>query len=261
MNLGLKDKAAFVTGSSKGLGFATAKTLATEGARVVISSRDAENLKAAAAQISAGENLSTYACDVTNPKECDDLVHHTINTFGSLDILITNCGGPAPGNFENISNEQWEEAINKSFKSNVFLIRLALPFLKKSLTPSILTITSFTVKQPIDNMILSNSIRAAATALTKSLSFEMGKYGIRVNSILPGWTLTQRVNSLLQNRSATNQTTVEEETARITRDITLGRMGDPQEFANAAVFLVSPAASFVNGVMLNVDDGIYKGVF
>ena len=261
MDLGLKDKVAVVTGSSKGLGLATAQVLIAEGAKVIISSRSQDNLDKAMDLVGHPDNAKAIACDVTQQAECDQLIKETITTFKKLDILIANCGGPAPGDFEDVSIEQWNEAIDKSFKSNLYLIQAALPYLKESDAPSILTVTSFTTKQPLGNLILSNAVRSATIGLTKSISFEFGKYGIRVNSILPGWTLTQRVDTLLKSRAEKNQSAVEDEMSKITADIPLKRMGDPQEFGRAAAFLVSPAASFINGVMLNVDGGIYKGVY
>ena len=261
MDLGLKAKVAVVTGSSKGLGLATAQVLIAEGAKVIISSRSQDNLDKAMDLVGHPDNAKAIACDVTQQAECDRLIKETIATFKKLDILIANCGGPAPGDFEDVSIEQWNDAIDKSFKSNLYLIQAALPYLKESDAPSILTVTSFTTKQPLGNLILSNAVRSATIGLTKSISFEFGKYGIRVNSILPGWTLTQRVDTLLKSRAEKNQSAVEDEMSKITADIPLKRMGDPQEFGRAAAFLVSPAASFINGVMLNVDGGIYKGVY
>ena len=240
MDLGLKDKVAIVTGSSKGLGFATAEDLLNEGANVVIASHGKENLASAVARLGERDNLKAVLCDVTKPEDCEYLVSETIAAFKQLDILITNCGGPAPGSFEDVSMEQWDDAIEKSFKSNLYLIQPALPYLKKSDSASILTVTSFTTKQPLENLILSNAVRSATIGLTKSLAFEFGKYGIRVNSILPGWTLTDRVDALLKNRADKNGSTIETEMSRITGAIPLGRMGDPKEFGRAATFLVSP---------------------
>jgi 3-oxoacyl-[acyl-carrier protein] reductase len=151
--------------------------------------------------------------------------------------------------------------VDTSFISHVRLIRAALPYLRESDSPSVLTFTSYTIKQPAPNLVLSNSIRAATAALTKSLALELGKDGIRFNSILPGWTLTERVQQLMEFRAENNKTTVEEETAKVISEIPLGRLADPQEFANTAAFLVSPAASYITGVMLNVDGGIVKGLF
>jgi 3-oxoacyl-[acyl-carrier protein] reductase len=145
--------------------------------------------------------------------------------------------------------------------SHVRLIRAALPALKRSQAASVLTITSYSVKQPIPNLVLSNSVRSATIGLTKTLALELGREGIRFNSILPAWTETERVTELMQNRAQTSGTTVEEEQNKQAKESAIGRMADPREFANPAVFLVSPVASYITGVMLAVDGGMYKGTF
>ncbi|MBN1967509.1 MAG: SDR family oxidoreductase, partial [Anaerolineae bacterium] len=151
--------------------------------------------------------------------------------------------------------EAWEQAFRLSLMSAVYLIRAALPALRQSRRAAILTVTSISVKQPIDNLILSNSLRMGVIGLTKSLARELGPEGIRINSILPGWTRTGRVNELMQSRAAAQGITVDEAIAHQAAGSPLGRMGEPGEFANAAVFLCSPAASYVHGVMLPVDGG------
>ncbi len=263
MDLRLKDKRAFVAGSSRGLGYATALALAKEGCKVVINSRDEEKVRATAGKMTAETGTQAYsvAGDVSDASTAERLIQSAIESLGGLDILITNAGGPPAGSFEIFDEKTWQKAVDTSFLSHVRLIRAALPHLRKSDSPSVLTFTSYTVKQPLQNLILSNSIRAATVGLTKSLAMELGKDGIRFNSILPGWTLTERVQQLMGLRAETNKTTVEEEITKQIADIPLGRMGQPEEFANAAVFLVSPAASYITGVMLNVDGGIVKGLF
>jgi 3-oxoacyl-[acyl-carrier protein] reductase len=186
------------------------------------------------------------------------LIQSAVDRLDGLDILITNAGGPPAGSFELLDEETWQKAVDTSFMSHVRLIRAALPHLRKSSAASVLTVTSYTVKQPIPNLVLSNSIRLATVGLTKSLALELGKENIRFNSIMPAWTQTERVTELMAFRAQNNNTTIEEETAKLTAEIPLGRIGQPQEFANAAVFLVSPAASFIHGVMLAVDGGIIK---
>ena len=260
MDLGLKDKCAFLAGSSRGLGFATALTLAREGCKVAVNSREKENAKNAAEKImeEAGTQAFGIAGDVSDAETADALIKSTVDALGGLDILITNAGGPPSGSFEVFDEATWQKAVDTSFMSHVRLIRAALPHLRKSTSPSVLTVTSYTVKQPLPNLVLSNSIRAATVGLTKSLALELGKENIRFNSIMPGWTQTERVIELMAFRAKNNNTTIEEETAKQTAEIPLGRMGQPQEFANAATFLVSPAASFIHGVMLAVDGGIIK---
>lgn len=263
MDLGLKDKRAFVAGSSRGLGYATAMTLAREGCSVAINSRDEDKVKAAVEKITneTGTQAYGFAGDVSDASTADALIQSVVESLGGLDILITNAGGPPAGSFETFDEETWQKAVDSSLMSHVRLIRAALPHLRKSSAPSVLTMTSYTVKQPLPNLVLSNSIRAATVGLAKSLAMELGKENIRFNSIMPGWTMTERVQDLMAVRAKNNGTTVEEETAKQTAEIPLGRMGQPQEFANAAVFLVSPAASFIHGVSMAVDGGIIKSAF
>ncbi len=261
MDLRLKGKVALVTGASRGLGFATASTLAREGCRVAVNSRSEENANQAAQKISSetGAQATGLAGDVGRVGVAENLVEGTLNAFGGLDLLVTNAGGPPAGSFESFDEGDWQKAIDLSFTSHVRLIRAALPHLRKSESPSVLTVTSYTVKQPLQNLVLSNSIRLATIGLTKSLALELGVDGIRVNSILPAWTETERVADLMAFRAKNNNTTVEEETQKLAVESPLGRLGRPEEFANAAVFLLSPAASYITGVMLSVDGGFYKG--
>jgi 3-oxoacyl-[acyl-carrier protein] reductase len=261
MDLQLKDKRALITGSSRGLGYATALGLAREGCRVAINSRDEAKVAAAAKTIAkeTGAQIIGLPGDVSDPDIPERLVGETARAFGGLDILITNAGGPPSGAFESFDEAAWQKAIDLSLMSHVRLIKAALPHLKQSKAASVLTVTSYSVKQPIPNLVLSNSIRAATVGLTKSLALELGAEGIRFNSILPAWTETERVYDLMKSRATQNKTTVEEEISKQSKDSPLGRMGRPEEFANAAVFLVSPAASYITGVMLTIDGGMYKG--
>src|SRR5512143_2212249 len=258
MDLNLRNKAALVAASSRGLGYATALGLAREGCRVAVNSRDKERASQAANTIAqeTGAQAIGLAGDVSAPEMAEQLVQAAVQAFGGLDILVTNAGGPPSGAFESFDEATWQKAVELSFLSHVRLIRAALPHLRKSSAASVLTVTSYSVKQPIPNLILSNSIRAATVGLTKSLALELGQAGIRFNSILPGWTETERVTELMKFRAAQNNSTVEAEIARQARDSALGRIGSPEEFANAAVFLVSPAAAYITGVMLTVDGGM-----
>jgi 3-oxoacyl-[acyl-carrier protein] reductase len=260
MDLQLKDKRAFVAGSSRGLGFATALMLSREGCLVAVNSRDGEKAKAAAEKImnETGTQAYGFAGDVSEADNGEYLIKQVVEALGGLDILITNAGGPPAGSFELFDEEAWQKAVDTSFMSHVRLIKAALPHLRESSAASVLTVTSYTVKQPLQNLVLSNSIRLATVGLTKSLALELGRENIRFNSILPAWTQTERVTELMAFRAKNNNTTVEEEIAKLTAEIPLGRLGQPEEFANAAVFLVSPAASFIHGVMLPVDGGIIK---
>lgn len=260
MDLQLKDKRAFIAGSSRGLGYATAATLAREGCRVVLNSRDQRKVTAAAKKITDETGAQAYglAGDVSDTFSAEKLITSTVETLGGLDILITNAGGPPAGPFESFDEDDWQRAVDASFLSHVRLIRAALPQLRKSPAPAVLAVTSYTVRQPMPNLVLSNSVRMATIGLMKSLALELGRENIRFNAILPGWTMTERVEELMGFRAKTNRTKVEEEFAKQTAEIPLGRMARPQEFANVAAFLVSPAASYVHGAALAVDGGIIK---
>jgi len=260
MDLRLKDKRALVIGASRGLAYAAALTLAREGCQVAINGRDEDKVKDAADKIASatGARVFGLAGDVTDVSVPDQLVAQAVEALGRLDILITNAGGPPAGSFEAFDEATWQKAVDLSFMSHVRLIRAALPHLRKSSDASVLTITSYVVKQPMQNLVLANSVRAATVGLTKSLALDLGKEGIRFNSIMPGWTMTERVQELMAFRAKNSGKTVEEEIQKQTAEIPLGRMGRPEEFANAAAFLVSPAASFIHGVALPVDGGIIK---
>ncbi|MCL4870148.1 MAG: SDR family oxidoreductase [Anaerolineae bacterium] len=262
MDLGLQGKVALVTAATAGLGLATAWELIQEGAKVMICGRDPDRLTHALTQLGqAGksEQVRGRVADVAHPTEIEPLVQACISEFGQLDILITNAGGPPAGNFTGLDFAAWETAIELTLMSHVRLIKAALPYLQQSDAAAILTITSVSAKQPISGLLLSNVLRPAVLGLTKSLSQELAPT-IRVNSILPGWTETERVSSLLAYRAQQNQTTVEQERASRAQTIPLGRIARPEEFGKVAAFMVSAAASYLNGVMLQVDGGSYSGL-
>ncbi|BAY28669.1 short-chain dehydrogenase/reductase SDR [Nostoc carneum NIES-2107] len=262
MDLQLNGKVALVTAASKGLGKATAKQFAREGAKVVICARS-ELVEKTAAEIESetGNEVLAIRADVSQQADIERVINTTVEKFGGLDILVTNAGGPPAGTFDDIDISKWEAAINLNLLSAVHLVKYALPYLRQSSAGAILTITSTSTKHPVQNLVLSNSIRLAVIGLTKTLSQELGSDRIRVNSILPGWTYTERVEELVNARIAKSGQTKEAEITAITNNIPLGRLGTPEEFANVAVFLCSPAASFVNGVMLQVDGGSNPGTF
>ncbi len=190
MELFLNGKVALITGASQGLGYAAALVLSAEGCQVAINSRNLAKISKSAKVIQdeTQQEVLPINGDVTNANDVIRIVQKTIEHFGKLDILIANAGGPPPGGFEKFDDDDWLKAFELTFLSQVRLIRAALPYLRKSPAASVLTVTSYSVKQPIQNLILSNSIRAATAGLTKSLALDMGKEGIRFNSILPGWT-------------------------------------------------------------------------
>lgn len=263
MDLQLTGLRALVTGASRGLGYATALCLAQEGCQVAINSRTPENLNLAAQQISeqTTSTVITIPGDVTEIDIPSKIIAEAVDKFGGLDFLVTNSGGPPPGKFESFDDAAWQKAFELNFLCHVRLIRSSLPHLKQSHHASVLTVTSFSVKQPLPNLILSNSIRSATIGLTKSLALELGYEGIRFNSILPAWTETERVIELMTHRATINKTTIEEELAKQAKDSPLGRMAKPEEFAKVAVFLLSPLASYLTGTMLAIDGGMYKATF
>ncbi len=263
MDLGLAGKVALLPAATRGLGFSLAETLVQEGARVCICGRKQERTEHALAnlrRIGGADAAVGLTVDITAQGIADRLVAHTVEQFGRLDILVTNAGGPPGGTFDSTDYQAWVKGVDLTLMSAVRLIRAGLPYLRQSDAPSILTMTSISVVEPIAGLMLSNVIRPAVAALTKNLARELGPEGIRANSILPGWTATDRVEEILQYRAQTKGTTVEQERALIVKDIPMGRMATPEEFGRVAAFLVSPAAGFVNGVMLLVDGGSYRGL-
>jgi 3-oxoacyl-[acyl-carrier protein] reductase len=259
MDLGLKDKVALVTAASKGLGKAVALQFAREGTQVVVCARS-ELVEAAADEIRAetGADVLSLHADVTQQSQIDTLVNSTLERFGRVDILFVNAGGPKPGDFLSLTPEDWESAVNLTLMSAVRLCYTVVPHMLERGGGSIVTTQSYSVKQPIDNLILSNSIRLAVIGLMKSLANELGPKGIRVNSINPAWTWTERVEQLMADRAMRNHSDIETESSKVTSAVPLGRMGTVQEFAQAAVWLASPAASFVHGHALMFDGGAVK---
>lgn len=260
MDLGLRDKVAIVTAASRGLGKAVALQFAREGAHVVVFARNAERLVGVAAECERqGVQALAVPGDVTQQADVDRLVQTTLDRFGRIDVLVTNAGGPPAGGFTALSLQQWEEACQLTLLSAVRLIQAVVPPMRQQKSGSIVSINSITVKQPLANLTLSNAIRDAVHGLVKTLSQELAADGIRVNSVLPGWTLTERVDELMAFRAKNSGSSLEEVEKAITRDIPMGRMGRPEDFANAVVFVASPAAAFITGIALQVDGGLYRG--
>ena len=252
-----------MAGASRGLGAATARELAREGATVVICGRNEKTLvrtqEAIFREMHGVTGTMVVRADLTKDEDVDRLVGQATLRFGRLDILITNCGGPPTGLFEDHDLKAWQAAVETTLFSVVRLIRAALPALRRSETPSILTFSSNSARQPVPNLILSNSLRLAVVGLTKTLAMELGPEGIRVNSILPAWTKTERMMEIITERARRNGSPLEEELERQAEESPLGRLGTAEEFAKAAVFLCSPAVPFMTGVMLPFEGGMYKG--
>lgn len=259
MDLQLTNQVALVTAASRGLGKAAARQLAREGARVAICARS-EALETTAAEIQeeTGAEVLAMHADVTHQEDIDRLVQATLERFGQIDILIINAGGPPPGNFLSFTPADWEKAINLTIMSAVRLCYAVVPHMLERGTGSIVTTQSYSVKQPIDNLILSNSLRMAVIGMMKTMANELGPKGIRVNSINPGWTWTERVEQLMTDRAQRSGKTVEEEAASVIANVPLGRMGTVEEYGKAIAWLASPAASYIHGHALMFDGGATK---
>lgn len=257
MDLGLQNARVLVTAASGGLGAATARQFSLEGAKVVINSRSLDKLQTTAAAIveESGNPVFTHAADVTDAEATEKLIQNTVETLGGLDILVTNAGGPPAGTFETFDYTAWQQATELTLLSAVNLVRYAMPYLKQSNRAAILAVVSIAAKEPVDNLTLSNTIRPAVVGLMNTLSMELGPDGIRCNSILPGITETERIEKLVKARAEKNNMTPEAVREAQANAIPLKRTGSPEEFANTAVFLCSPAAGFINGVALPVDGG------
>jgi len=248
MDLGLKGRRALVTAASKGLGRACAETLVAEGAAVFISSRDLKSIEAAALEIGAA---GSSARDLSKAEDPEALVNEAVDRLGALDILVVNAGGPPPGVFETVPLDAWERAFDLTLMSAVRLVHAALPHLKRSDQGRLVFITSISVRQPIANLLLSNSLRAAVTGLAKSLSLELAADRITVNCLAPDAILTDRLRHLAGS---------EENLRRMAERAPMKRFGEPAEFAAACAFLCSRQAAYISGQTLGVDGGSLLGV-
>jgi 3-oxoacyl-[acyl-carrier protein] reductase len=263
MNLGLKNKIALVTASSKGLGRASAEALAQEGVKVAICARDSKVLKVAADEIAAATHSEVLAipADVNSSRDIERVVKETVNHFGALHILVTNAGGPPAGYFEEFDDKQWQEAFNLTLMSVVRLIRAAIPHMQKEQWGRIINLTCISVKEPIANLILSNSIRAAVHGLAKTLANQLGQYGITVNNVMPGYIHTDRVEQLAQYTAEQTGQSVVEVLAELGQPAPVGRLGQPKELGALVAFLASEQAAYINGVSIPVDGGRIKSAF
>jgi 3-oxoacyl-[acyl-carrier protein] reductase len=263
MDLGLSGKVALIAASSKGLGRACAETLACEGVKVAICGRRPDELAKAAADIrekSGSKDIHTIACDITRADDIGRMIKATISRFGQLDILVTNGGGPKPGTFETLDEADWQAGLEATLWPVVRMIRIALPYLKSS-HGRIINICSTSVKQPIDGLLLSNSIRPAVIGLAKTLAKELASDGILVNNVCPGSFDTDRITALYQRRATDSGRSVEDVALEAATRIPLGRLGDPAELAALVAFLASVRASYITGQTICVDGGVVSGIF
>lgn len=262
MDLGLKNKVALVAASSKGLGRASAEAIAAEGGRVTICARNAGALEQTRAEMAAtGADVLAVPADMANPADIANVVARTVEHFGGLHILVTNAGGPPPGYFPDFNDAAWESAVNLTLMSTVRLIRAALPHMQHAGWGRIINVTSISVKQPVDNLVLSNAIRAAVHGLAKTLANQVARNGITVNNVLPGYTLTDRIQQLAEARAADSGKTPADILAGMGEPVPVGRVGRPHEFGATVAFLASEQAAFINGVSLPVDGGYINAAF
>jgi 3-oxoacyl-[acyl-carrier protein] reductase len=262
MDLGIKGKTALVTGASSGLGFAAALALAHEGVQVVINSRSEKNLQAAAIRIEQETGYRPIALkgDLSVDGTAERLVEETVSRVGKLDILVSNAGGPPAGSFLELDKEAWKKSAQPTFHSAVDLARAALPHMLKNRWGRIIFITSVAVKQPIDNLIISNALRAGIVGFAKSISNQVAADGITVNAVMPGYTETERLKYLAK-QSAESSGQTEDEIYKVWIDrVPAGRLGRPDELAALIAFLASEKAAYITGAAVPVDGGYIKSI-
>ena len=262
MDLGLKDRVAIVAASSQGLGKGVALALAREGAKLAICARRPDAIQAAAEEIRAltGVEVLARAMDVTAADQVRALVEETRRRFGRIDVCVTNAGGPPSKTFAETSVDDWISAVNLNLMSAVHFAREVLPVMQQQRWGRFITITSVAVKQPIDGLILSNSVRSAVSGLVKSLANEYGRYNVLVNSVCPGYTRTERLTELSTRLAARGATTTAEIERQWTNQIPLGRLAEVEEFASVVAFLASDRASYLTGASIAIDGGYIKGI-
>ncbi|HXI92106.1 MAG TPA: SDR family oxidoreductase [Blastocatellia bacterium] len=263
MDLGIRGRVAIVAAASGGLGKATAMELATEGARVVINARNEEHLRNAAVEIQSktGSEVMAIAGDVTR----DGLVHHLVSEtktrFGSVDIVVANAGGPPAGFFDDFGAQHYRDAVELNLISTINLCREAVPHMRERGWGRIVAITSIAAKQPVENLILSNTARAGVLGFMKSLSQQIAADGITANTVCPGYHLTERLKNLSLSIAKNEGVSVEDVYARWAASTPMKRIGDPKEFGAVVAFLCSERASYLTGTVIQVDGGAYRALF
>ncbi len=262
MELGIKDKTVLITASSMGIGKAVAEAFASEKCKVAICSRDRKNLIAAADEIKKRQGVEPFwcVCDLTRLKDIETTFNEVEKLYGGIDILVNNCGGPAAGVLNEMSEEKWGEAFQQVLMSAVRFSTLVMPKMLVKSWGRIINITSITVKQPIDNLILSNTFRAGILGFAKSLSNEVAKHNITINNIAPGFTLTHRTYDLAVHESKTTGRSHEEILSEMAKNIPMNRLAGPEEIAAGVLFLASQQASYITGNTIHIDGGWVKGI-
>ena len=262
MDLGLKGKTALITAASKGIGKAVAESLAAEGCEIAICSRTKDDLITAANEIKGKYNIEPFwcVCDLNKEKDIEIAVEVVYKQFGKIDILVNNCGGPIPGYLRDLNFKDWTSAFEQVLMSVVKFSSLIVPEMILREWGRIINITSVSVKQPIDNLMLSNSLRSGVIGFAKTLSNEVAKFNITVNNIAPGYTLTNRLYDLAVHRAKVSGISHEEILSDMSKAIPMNRLGRPEEIASAVSFLASQQASYITGNTLVIDGGFVKGL-
>lgn len=262
LDLGIKNRVAIVTGSSQGIGKAIAYGLAKEGTHVLICARNEKKLQTTAREIEqlTKTKILTVQADLKNKKSIKNLVEKTVETFGNVDILVNNTGGPSPKLFLETSEKEWQETVDLLMKSVINCCYEVIPYMKKQKCGRIINMTSFAAKQPEERLVLSNTIRAGILGLTKTLSTELAEEGILVNAVCPGWTLTTRVEELAQSIAEKKGKNYKSVITEWAEQIPLKRLAKPEEIANLVVFLASKQASYITGNVIQVDGGYIKSL-
>lgn len=263
MDLGIKGKTAIITASSTGIGKAVAEGLAAEGCNIAICARTKATLIETAREIKTKYGTEPFwgICDLNQHKDIENFFEAVQNHFGKVDILVNNCGGPIPGFFRDLSEEDWDNAFKQVLLSVIRFSNLVLPKMIEQEWGRIINITSVAVKQPVHNLMLSNSLRAGVTGFAKSLSNEFGNRNITVNNVAPGYTLTHRLYELAVNRAKSSGKSHEEILVDMAKDVPMNRLGGPEEIAAMVTFLASQKASYITGTTIQVDGGSTKSIF
>lgn len=262
MDLGLKGKVAFIAGGSQGLGKAVALEMSREGAKIAIGALDDAELPKAVEEIrlATGGEVIGIPTDVSIADQARNFIRQALEHYGTVDILVNNAGGPPDRTFLEIDDDLWDLGIRLNLKSTIIMTREVVPILKEKRWGRIINMTSISVKQPIDGLILSNTVRAGVIGLAKTLSNELAPYNVTVNNVCPGYTMTERVRKLSIDVAQKRGTTPEEVIKGWESQVPMGRLGTPEEFAALVAFLASERSGYITGASIQIDGGYYKGI-
>ena len=262
MDLGLKGKIAFIAGGSQGLGKAVATQMSREGARIAICALDDPELPKAVEEIreATGGEIIGIPADLTDSEQARNFVRKGIEHYGTVDVLVNNAGGPPSKTFLEIDDDLWLFGVRLNLMSTIIMTREAVPAMMEKRWGRIINMTSVSVKQPIDGLILSNTVRSGVIGLAKTLSNELAPYNVTVNNVCPGYTMTERVRSLAVVVGEKEGTTPEAVIKKWESSVPMGRLGTPEEFAALVTFLASEQAGYITGASIQIDGGYYKGI-